>query len=541
MADPLAKERPRCGVIIDGGRIARWQFDALTRIRSQFDITVYNCTNMRAARRRIRHWPYYALNLAALRTPLTRSLPASALGSDIVDFACEHDGSWQRLPGDFLERMKADGILFVTKFGMGLLRVPPDAEFSIPILSFHHGDPRRFRGRPAGFYELLSGEPVVGQVVQRLTNRLDAGEVLAFAETKARPHSYRATMEDAYRTSPLLLPQAVRTLLAGERLDMVPAEHVTTLPGPMTVARFVLQRFAALVRRLGYGLAIEKRWRVAFAADAHPQFAPLGELPRRATWTPLPLPDGYRFIADPFFHPAADGVLVEAMRSDTAVGDILHIVGENRQVVLSGRHFSYPAAIQFNGETQLVPEMSEHDDATVFRLERHLAIPIAKVGIDRGARLIDPTPFYRSGRCYLFANLADEGPSILRLWIGDDLSLDLVEHPASPICMSPAGGRMGGLIAERDGRLFRFGQDNRGRYGDGLILFAIDALTPDEYRESPISELRFEGARGPHTLNLRDNSLLFDFYDERFSPLAAIRRLRGRLAQQSSRQAHDVD
>ena len=100
---------------------------------------------------------------------------------------------------------------------------------------------------------------------------------------------------------------------------------------------------------------------------------------------------------------------------------------------------------------------------------------------------------------------------------------------------------MGGLIAERDGRLFRFGQDNRGRYGDGLILFAIDALTPDEYRESPISELRFEGARGPHTLNLRDNSLLFDFYDERFSPLAAIRRLRGRLAQQSSRQAHDVD
>ena len=111
--------------------------------------------------------------------------------------------------------MKADGILFVTKFGMGLLRVPPDAEFSIPIISFHHGDLRKFRGRPAGFYELLNGEPVVGQVVQRLTNRLDAGEVLAFAETKARPHSYRATMEDAYRTSPLLLPQAAQLCLPG--------------------------------------------------------------------------------------------------------------------------------------------------------------------------------------------------------------------------------------------------------------------------------------------------------------------------------------
>ena len=185
--------------------------------------------------------------------------------------------------------------------------------------------------------------------------------------------------------------------------------------------------------------------------------------------------------------------------------------------------------------------MSEHDDATVFRLERHLAIPIAKVGIGRGARLIDPTPFYRSGRCYLFANLAGEGASVLRLWVGDDLTSELAEHPMSPICMSPAGGRMGGLIAERDGRLFRFGQDNRGRYGDGLILFAIDALTPDEYRESPISELRFEDAQGPHTLNVRGNRLLFDFYDERFAPLAAICRLRHRLAQQSSGQAHDVD
>ena len=69
MADPLAKERPRCGVIIDGGRLARWQFDALIRIRSQFDITVYNCTNMRAATRRIRHWPYYALNPGGASNP----------------------------------------------------------------------------------------------------------------------------------------------------------------------------------------------------------------------------------------------------------------------------------------------------------------------------------------------------------------------------------------------------------------------------------------------------------------------------------------
>ena len=27
---------------------------------------------------------------------------------------------------------------------------------NLPILSFHHGDPSKYRGRPAGFYEILN-------------------------------------------------------------------------------------------------------------------------------------------------------------------------------------------------------------------------------------------------------------------------------------------------------------------------------------------------------------------------------------------------
>jgi len=92
---------------------------------------------------------------------------------------------------------------------MGLLRVPPAERIGCQILSYHHGDPRRFRGRPAGFYELLSGESQIGQVVQILSNALDAGKVVAYAETKAYPHSYRNTLIEAFRRSPLLLRTAV--------------------------------------------------------------------------------------------------------------------------------------------------------------------------------------------------------------------------------------------------------------------------------------------------------------------------------------------
>jgi hypothetical protein len=521
----------RIGVIVDGGSLARWQADALAALGGDCRFTFYNCTNMRSQPRRLAHWPYYALNLLSLRMRLTRQVPLPLDADDVVvDFECEHEGIWQRLPASLIERITADRAVVIVKFGMGLLRVPDDAAFPIPILSYHHGDLRRFRGRPAGFYELLSGEPVVGQVVQRLSNRLDAGSVLAFAETKAHAYSYRATMSEAYRASPLLLAQAIRNARAGCHLDMEPGDQATRLPGPVTVGRFVVGRFSALVRRLAYGMVVEKSWRVALAEHVPAGFPAEGDLPKPTAWQHVSLPKGYRFLADPFFHPDGSGLLVEALRSSTGLGEILHIDEQGHRPLLSNGHCSYPAAVPTDAGYQLVPEISEHSPALVYRLEHASTVCVGRVAIGGGARLLDPTPFHHDGHCYLFANLAEEGPSVLRLWVGCDLTSGLMEHPDSPIRLSPAGARMGGLIMERSGQVFRVGQDLRRSYGDGLIVFAIEDLTPDRYREVPIADLRFTGVRGPHTLNLRGDTMLFDYYDDRIAPLAAIHRLRGRFA-----------
>lgn len=529
---PAGQSEPtdRAGVITDGGSIARWQADALAALGPEFELRFYNCTNMRAQPRRLAHWPYYLLSLLSLRTRLTRQVPLPTAADHVFDFECEHEGVWQRLPTDLIERLAADSVTVIVKFGMGLLRVPDEAACSIPILSYHHGDPRRFRGRPAGFYELLGDERVVGQIVQRLSGQLDAGEVLAFAETKAHAHSYRGTMAEAYRTSPLLLERAIRNACAGRRIDMTAGSRVTRLPGPLTVTRFVAGRCWALFRRLAYGLAIEKSWRVAVAENPSGGLPAEEALPDPAAWREIGLPKGYRFLADPFFHPDGSGLLVEGMRSRTGLGEILHIGQHGHHALLCEGHCSYPAAVHDREAILLVPEISEHGPAQVYQLRGNCAACIGRVVIGDGARLIDPTPFHHDGSWYLFANLAEEGPSVLRLWAGHDLTSELVEHPDSPIRLSPAGARMGGLIVEREGRLFRIGQDLRGRYGDGLIVFAIDELTPQRYHETVISDLRLAGMRGPHTLNLQGESMVFDYYRERFAPLAAIRRLQSRRA-----------
>ena len=84
---------------------------------------------------------------------------------------------------------------------------------------------------------------------------------------------------------------------------------------------------------------------------------------------------------------------------------------------------------------------------------------------------------------------------------------------------------MGGNIVEQDGRLYRLGQDFTRDYGDGLILFEVGDLSVDSYSESLVSRIRFTDRKGPHTLNIRGNEIVFDWYRDRFAPLAGFRRL----------------
>ncbi|HEX6660783.1 MAG TPA: hypothetical protein VF067_02810, partial [Sphingomicrobium sp.] len=131
--------RHRIGVIVDNMRLARWQADALRTIAPDHDFIVYNCVNSRPARRRVRHALYYLLNLFAIRNRLTRALP---FPSDLavaakVDFGSTYEGNWQHLPASLVTQIVADQPQVLVKFGMGLLRVPPAADLSVPILSYH--------------------------------------------------------------------------------------------------------------------------------------------------------------------------------------------------------------------------------------------------------------------------------------------------------------------------------------------------------------------------------------------------------------------
>lgn len=59
--------------------------------------------------------------------------------------------------------------------GYGILKEPLLSITRLGVLSYHHGDMRRYRGQPPAFWELYNNEKEMGITVQVLTTGLDCG------------------------------------------------------------------------------------------------------------------------------------------------------------------------------------------------------------------------------------------------------------------------------------------------------------------------------------------------------------------------------
>ena len=66
------------------------------------------------------------------------------------------------------------------RFGFGILKGDVLDAPTHGVLSFHHGDLREYRGMPSGFWEYLDGEDAAGVTLQRLSETLDGGEIVAY-------------------------------------------------------------------------------------------------------------------------------------------------------------------------------------------------------------------------------------------------------------------------------------------------------------------------------------------------------------------------
>jgi hypothetical protein len=94
------------------------------------------------------------------------------------------DGQWSRsniflsFPKHDIKKLQKQNFDCIIRCGSGVLRGEILSVAKHGVLSFHHGDNRKMRGGPGGFWEVLNSHPSTGFIIQKLTEELDGGPVL---------------------------------------------------------------------------------------------------------------------------------------------------------------------------------------------------------------------------------------------------------------------------------------------------------------------------------------------------------------------------
>jgi hypothetical protein len=517
-------------VIVDHESISDWQLQSIIESSDLIDIKlILSCKNSPPRQVKFDNLGYYGFAYIYAQCAERALVPLPDNWVEPMQFDSNIDGMWQSVPDEVLDMVNTQGVDVIIKFGMGLLRVPSGLD-DIPILSFHHGDPAYYRGRPAVFYEMLNNENYVGIIVQRLSNVLDSGAVLAFAEAQVVPYSFKKTITNVYTASKYLLKRAILSHVSNTTIKITPTKKLYKLPSNKCVIKLGLKLGIRFVNKILHASFYDRCWKVAISRQAIDLFADnklsLGKSHILAE------SNEYSFQADPFFCPRGEFLRFEGMSKKTGLGELAQVpisLDADSHLVMRGPHLSYPISYTEDNLEFLIPEMSALSRQEKFTIENGVVVASEILNEFDGMAIKDPTILNHNGNSYCFFSEGKTANFVLHLWVDEDKMGGFKPHPASPICISPGNARMGGNIVFTDGNLFRFGQCCRTVYGESLAIMKIEILSPTQYSESKIGSVVTDLGLGPHTLNfnLSSGQIAFDFFTFKFNIFAWIARVSG--------------
>ncbi|WP_436935630.1 hypothetical protein [Halovenus marina] len=233
-ARPAAETGDRCRVclLFDGEYTEQWVKEAIEQMLSETDaeitlVVINEDAGLLGSEnvKRGRKYPAYAAFWLAskLVSGLTEgeAYDNPVHISDITDVAdatwirtypTAVSGLWKELPSEVVDEVRSSADL-VFRRGFGLVRGDILTATEYGVLSYHHGDPRAYRGGPAGFWEFMHDEETAGMIVQSLSDDLDAGTIQAHETVNIHGcQSWSEIKRKLYTESTGLLAEAVETV-----------------------------------------------------------------------------------------------------------------------------------------------------------------------------------------------------------------------------------------------------------------------------------------------------------------------------------------
>lgn len=518
--------------------LEKWQLDALRNIKCEaFEITKILVLRNQESKKRVQASKilyYVTLGIQRKTVGLARKIPISKVSElrnlGITFLEHKSEGGWERL--DVQNQNNFLGVDVIIKFESSLIKNPEELSVPFGILSFHHGNPESFRGRPAIFWEMYSKSREIGIIVQKICSRLDSGDVVSQATLKLNNYSYRKNFKNLYLVSTFLLSKAIDNLRKNETKQLRASGRLFRLPSNKDTIKVLLLLVKNKVIFLLYGMFRQKKWWIAKVAIPKSFNSNIKIL--RGDIAKLEKPAGSYFVADPMVD--SDGqVYAEVVSRPSYRGEIFLLNNNMWKKVefntSSLAHYSYPQYISEKGHKYIFAETAFHSSPHLLQLtsegEKVCNIHYLK-GLEN-ERVADGTLFKFEKNWYLFGSAQKSNYNLLHLWISESLNGEFREHVASPVCFDVKAQRMGGPILEQGATLIRFGQNCLVNYGSSLSITRIDRLTPNDFHETWVGAISYTEGHGPHTFSVLGEVAFVDGYEELWSIFAIFRKVLARI------------
>jgi hypothetical protein len=189
-----------------------------------------------------------------------------------------------------------------------------------------------------------------------------------------------------------------------------------------------------------------------------------------------------------------------------------------RVVLDTGHHVSYPHVFEWSREVWMIPETS---CASQVRLYRCVEFPwrwTLETVLLRDRICSDSTLFNDGESWWMFTSeLCDpRSPhAALCLYRAASPLGPWQAHPFNPVVFDRAGARPAGALFHNAGAVLRPSQDCSRTYGGGIRFSRVEALSPQQYRETPVSRIGtawLPGLQGAHTYNCDARFEVLDGY-----------------------------
>ena len=420
-----------------------------------------------------------------------------------------------------IERIKGSNLDVIIQCGFRLLKGGILNAAKYGVWSYHHDDNTVIRGGPAGFWETFERMGERGVILQILTEDVDNGIVLYRSFFPCYSLFMSRNNNDCFLKSSLFVPRTLKRLhdegekaffekLAwdNKKVNFYNDVIYTTPTNFKFFMMFVKHSYrsgASLIHHKFFKqqwlLMYDLQDRISTSFWRFKKIIP----PKDRFWA-----DPHVFFKDDIYYIFIEEYIYKKKKAHISLIEMQQSgkYSDPVKVLEEPFHLSYPHVFNYNGILHMIPETRSAKSINLYQCTgfpnewKHRATLIDSVNA------VDSTILFHKNKWWLFTNIAEpEGTSQqneLYLFYSDNLlSHNWTSHPLNPVISDVKRARPAGKIIEQNDILYRPSQCGNPRYGYGIKLNEIVALTEKDYSEREIAFIEpkwDKNLNGVHTL-----------------------------------------